>query len=56
MKEKWKTLLLSSIIICLCIALLRYPQHSFEAAVRGLHMWWDVVFPSLLPFLLYQKF
>ena len=50
MKEKWKTLVLSSIIICLCIALLRYPQQSFEAAVRGLHMWWDVVFPSLLPF------
>jgi len=55
MKEKWKTLLLSSIIICLCIALLRYPQHSFEAAVRGLHMWWDVVFPSLLPFFIVSE-
>ncbi|EPZ38496.1 MULTISPECIES: sporulation integral membrane protein YlbJ [Anoxybacillus] len=55
MKEKWKTLMLSSIIICLCIALLRYPQQSFEAAVRGLHMWWDVVFPSLLPFFIVSE-
>jgi len=55
MKEKWKTLMLSSIIVCLCIALLRYPQQSFEAAVRGLHMWWDVVFPSLLPFFIVSE-
>lgn len=55
MKEKWKTLMLSSIIICLCFALLRYPQHALEAAVRGLHMWWDVVFPSLLPFFIVSE-
>lgn len=32
------------------IALIRFPDQSLEAGIRGLNMWWEVVFPSLLPF------
>lgn len=27
-----------------------FPEESFAASLRGLNMWWEVVFPSLLPF------
>src|SRR5690625_2016098 len=27
-----------------------FPETSFHASIRGLDMWWRVVFPSLLPF------
>ncbi|ANS77259.1 sporulation integral membrane protein YlbJ [Paenibacillus yonginensis] len=30
--------------------MLAFPQSSWDAAVRGLSIWWDVLFPSLFPF------
>ncbi|HHV34652.1 MAG TPA: sporulation integral membrane protein YlbJ [Syntrophomonadaceae bacterium] len=38
--------------ICLLCAfgVICYPQASFQAAQRGLQTWWEIVFPSLLPF------
>lgn len=33
-------------------ALVIFPQESFDASKSGLHMWWGIVFPSLLPFLI----
>lgn len=32
------------------IAMVVYPENAFEAAVRGLNVWWNIVFPALLPF------
>ena len=26
------------------------PQAALQASIRGLNIWWEVVFPSLLPF------
>ena len=34
----------------LCVALVLYPEVAFQSALRGLRIWWDVVFPALLPF------
>ncbi|MFT9847906.1 sporulation integral membrane protein YlbJ [Aneurinibacillus sp. REN35] len=34
----------------LAASLLAFPETSFLAALRGLKIWWDVVFPALLPF------
>ena len=38
--------------ICLLLALgvICYPATAFQAAQRGLQTWWEIVFPSLLPF------
>ncbi len=36
--------------ILLCVALVLYPELAFRSALRGLRIWWDVVFPALLPF------
>ncbi|WP_188205705.1 sporulation integral membrane protein YlbJ [Alkalibacillus aidingensis] len=34
----------------LAIAIISYPDQSFEASIRGLNLWLEIVFPSLLPF------
>ncbi|HPU01017.1 MAG TPA: sporulation integral membrane protein YlbJ [Bacillota bacterium] len=36
--------------IFITVSMVRFPKEAFEAAVEGLHVWWDIVFPALLPF------
>lgn len=50
MKQKIKTILLSGLTAFIAFSLVKYPDQSLEASIRGLNMWWEVVFPSLLPF------
>lgn len=49
---KIRTFLIAVMITCLAASLMIFPKEALEASTRGLTMWWDVVFPSLLPFLL----
>ncbi|KMJ58518.1 sporulation protein [Bacillus sp. LL01] len=53
--SKIKTLFFAIIISLLTLSLILNPQASFQASVRGLNMWWDIVFPSLLPFLIISE-
>ncbi|SFA46551.1 sporulation integral membrane protein YlbJ [Parageobacillus thermantarcticus] len=55
MKTKAKTVFLASTITLFALSLIRYPQQSLEASIRGLNMWWEVVFPSLLPFFIVSE-
>lgn len=32
------------------VAMVVYPELAMQAAVKGLKLWWDIVFPALLPF------
>ncbi|MFC4556999.1 sporulation integral membrane protein YlbJ [Virgibacillus kekensis] len=50
MIQKFKTILLSGVTVFIAFCLIKYPDQSFEASIRGLTMWWEIVFPSLLPF------
>ncbi|SFD82850.1 sporulation integral membrane protein YlbJ [Lentibacillus persicus] len=50
MVQKLKTLLLSGVTTFIAFCLIKYPDQSLEASIRGLNMWWEIVFPSLLPF------
>lgn len=34
----------------LTFSLVLHPQAALQASIRGLNIWWEVVFPSLLPF------
>ncbi|WP_430413642.1 sporulation integral membrane protein YlbJ [Lederbergia citrea] len=34
----------------MAISMISLPEQSFEASIRGLQMWWEIVFPSLFPF------
>jgi sporulation integral membrane protein YlbJ len=36
--------------VLLTISMIVYPKEAFEAAVNGLSIWWNIVFPGLLPF------
>ncbi|AWX56982.1 sporulation integral membrane protein YlbJ [Brevibacillus brevis] len=49
------TLLLAISTVFIVISLIAYSQISFEAAVRGLKIWWEVVFPSTLPFIVLSE-
>jgi sporulation integral membrane protein YlbJ len=42
--------LIAFLIISISILLIVFPQQGFEAAVRGVSIWWDILFPALFPF------
>ncbi|WP_124727642.1 sporulation integral membrane protein YlbJ [Staphylospora marina] len=50
LQSRIKTLLLSFAACFLAAALVLYPEQAFHSSIRGLSIWWDVVFPALLPF------
>ncbi|MEH7414219.1 sporulation integral membrane protein YlbJ [Neobacillus drentensis] len=53
--SKLKTVLLSVSVTILAASLISFPRESFEASIRGLNMWWKIVFPSLLPFFIISE-
>lgn len=44
-----------AVAILLAIAIVLSPESSFEASLQGLKLWWTVVFPALLPFLMLSE-
>ncbi|WP_342041691.1 sporulation integral membrane protein YlbJ [Bacillus sp. OTU2372] len=53
--SKLKTVFLSVSVSILAASLISFPRESFEASIRGLNMWWEIVFPSLLPFFIISE-
>ncbi|WNS45531.1 nucleoside recognition domain-containing protein [Paenibacillus sp. MMS20-IR301] len=41
--------------IVLAIAIVLAPEASFNASLEGLKLWWTIVFPALLPFLILSE-
>ncbi len=37
-------------VVILALAIILFPQPVFQAALRGLMAWWEIVIPALLPF------
>lgn len=54
-RSKLKTIFLSISVTILAASLISFPQESLEASIRGLNMWWEIVFPSLLPFFIVSE-
>lgn len=54
-RSPFLTLTLAICSIALVIALVSNPETSFRAAVEGLKIWWEVVFPALLPFIVVSE-
>lgn len=44
----------SATLLALCFML--FPKEAYEASARGMTVWWEVVFPSLLPFFILSDF
>ncbi|WP_028398899.1 sporulation integral membrane protein YlbJ [Ectobacillus panaciterrae] len=55
MRSKLKTAFMAITIALLTVSLIANPQACLEASIRGLDMWWEVVFPSLLPFFIVSE-
>lgn len=55
LKSKLKTVFFATSSIFLTISLIIFPEHAFQASIRGLNMWWEIVFPSLLPFFIVSE-
>lgn len=54
----WKRLniiFMTSICALGVLLMLIYPDAMLQAALRGLSIWWDVLFPSLLPFFIISE-
>ncbi|MFG6119082.1 sporulation integral membrane protein YlbJ [Thalassobacillus sp. B23F22_16] len=55
MKSQIKSFILALITILFAILLIQYPDQALSASIRGLNMWWEIVFPSLLPFFIISE-
>lgn len=54
-RSKLKTILVAISVSLVAFGLIFSPKESLEASRRGLEMWWEVVFPSLLPFFIVSE-
>ncbi|MBG9784214.1 sporulation integral membrane protein YlbJ [Shouchella lehensis] len=50
-----KSALFAIATIVFASSLVFFPKEALEASTRGLDMWWNVVFPSLLPFFIVSE-
>jgi len=41
--------------VFITLAMVQYPKEAFDSAIVGLNLWWNVVFPSLLPFFILSE-
>ncbi len=48
--KRWSTLFLLAAALTMALLMLAFPRASWDAGIRGLAIWWDVLFPSLFPF------
>jgi sporulation integral membrane protein YlbJ len=57
MKNKgyWLSGFLGITSLLLVVSFILYPDQVFHSALRGLGIWWDVVFPALLPFFIISE-
>lgn len=53
--NKLPNLITTVFVVILAVAIIVFPQPVFQAAVRGLKAWWDIVIPALLPFFIISQ-
>lgn len=46
----WTTIAMAVGMMAVAFLMLVFPSQSLSAALRGLAIWWDILFPALLPF------
>ena len=53
--SRWSTAGLGLMVVVFTLALVVFPKQGFEAGISGLRVFWDIVFPSLLPFFILSE-
>ncbi|WP_282941745.1 nucleoside recognition domain-containing protein [Paenibacillus sp. RC67] len=46
------TMILGCLALLLVISIILFPDQAFKSSLQGLKIWWELVFPALLPFLI----
>lgn len=54
-KSQLKILLMAAVAVFLTVSMVIFPEDSFKAAITGLDIWWNIVFPALLPFFIISQ-
>ncbi len=49
-KQEKKISIIALLTVLITVLIIIYSEESFQAALEGLKVWWEIVFPSLLPF------
>ncbi|MBE3519000.1 MAG: sporulation integral membrane protein YlbJ [Firmicutes bacterium] len=49
-KDAVISLSLAGLVAAIALSMVLFPEPSFNAAERGIKVWWDIVLPALLPF------
>lgn len=49
------TVLLAVITALFVLCILLFPDRAFQSSLHGLSLWWNIVFPALLPFLIISE-
>ncbi|TDF98270.1 nucleoside recognition domain-containing protein [Paenibacillus piri] len=50
--QQASTLILGCLALLLVISIIVFPDQAFQSSLKGLSVWWKLVFPALLPFLI----
>jgi len=50
-----RTILMSTGALLLVVAVVLSPKQAFDASIQGLDIWWKLIFPSMLPFLMLSQ-
>lgn len=48
--SRLKTIFLAGSAFFIAVILVLFPEQAFSSSIRGLKIWWEVVFPALFPF------
>ncbi len=54
-KTHLKSLLIAAALLLVVVVIIASPKIILAASIRGLNIWWGIVFPSLLPFLILSE-
>lgn len=54
-QSKLKTVFLAGSATLAAVSLIFFPEEAVEGSKQGLDMWWQIVFPSLLPFFIISE-
>lgn len=41
--------------VFIVVTMVKFPKDAFDSAIMGLNLWWNIVFPSLLPFFILSE-
>ncbi|SHE60272.1 sporulation integral membrane protein YlbJ [Seinonella peptonophila] len=50
LRSRTQSVFLALVVLMMAVILVQYPEQAFTSSLRGLKIWWDVIFPTLLPF------